>query len=104
LHRADGIKAGLSEQQIAVLPAWREAPLLYDDVAQAALEIAELVTRLPEHQAADREPLQHIVSPVGVSERTPGLAGNAGEFRRSRPPLQGRLYTWTPFTLFAAPA
>lgn len=53
LHRADGIKAGLSEQQIAVLPAWREAPLLYDDVAQAALEIAELVTRLPEHQAAD---------------------------------------------------
>ncbi|WP_019202151.1 carboxymuconolactone decarboxylase family protein [Tsukamurella sp. 1534] len=53
LHHDAGIKAGLTEQQIAVLPAWRDAPSLFDDQQRAALEIAELVTELPDHFAAD---------------------------------------------------
>lgn len=53
LHHESAVAAGITEQQIAVLPAWREAPALYDDVTRAALEIAELVTELPEHHAAD---------------------------------------------------
>ena len=35
------------------MAGWRDAPDLYDDVEQAALEIAELVTELPAHDAAD---------------------------------------------------
>ncbi|CAM3977528.1 carboxymuconolactone decarboxylase family protein [Nocardiopsis tropica] len=53
LHHDLGIAAGLTEQQIAVLPAWRDAPALFDDQQRAALEIAELVTNLPPHHAAD---------------------------------------------------
>ncbi|MCF8587763.1 carboxymuconolactone decarboxylase family protein [Gordonia liuliyuniae] len=47
LHHEDAITAGVTEQQIAVLPAWREAPYLYDDQTRAALELAETVTELP---------------------------------------------------------
>ncbi|BDH59151.1 carboxymuconolactone decarboxylase family protein [Tsukamurella sp. PLM1] len=53
LHAAAGRAAGLTEQQLDVLAAWREAPGLFDDVQRAALEIAELVTELPAHAAAD---------------------------------------------------
>jgi AhpD family alkylhydroperoxidase len=35
LHHEAGIAAGLTEQQIAVLPAWREAPALFDDQQRA---------------------------------------------------------------------
>ena len=49
LHHEGGVKAGLTEQQIAVLPAWREAPRLYTDEMRAALEIAEAVSELPGH-------------------------------------------------------
>ncbi|WOC13994.1 carboxymuconolactone decarboxylase family protein [Gordonia sp. MP11Mi] len=53
LHHEDAIKAGVTEQQIAVLPAWREAPYLYDDQTKAALELAEAVTELPALDAAN---------------------------------------------------
>ncbi|MGV7591856.1 carboxymuconolactone decarboxylase family protein, partial [Mycobacterium kansasii] len=52
-HARAGRAAGLSDQQLDVLAAWREAPALFDDVQRAALEIAELVTQLPPHHAAD---------------------------------------------------
>lgn len=53
LHHADAVKAGVTEQQIAVLPAWREAPSLYDDQTKAALDLTEAVTELPGHEDAN---------------------------------------------------
>ncbi|GAA4673189.1 carboxymuconolactone decarboxylase family protein [Gordonia humi] len=53
LHHADAIGAGATEQQIVVLPAWREARNLYDDQICAALELAEAVTELPGHHDMD---------------------------------------------------
>lgn len=53
VHREDAVAAGLTEQQLAVLPAWRDAPNLYTDEMRAALELAEMVTSLPDHDAAD---------------------------------------------------
>jgi len=53
VHREDAIAAGVTEQQLAVLPAWRDAPNLYDDETRAALELAEMVTNLPDHDTAD---------------------------------------------------
>lgn len=53
LHAQLGREAGLTGQQLDVLTAWREAPALFDDVQRAALEIAELVTELPPHHAAN---------------------------------------------------
>lgn len=53
VHYTDGIAAGLTNQQIAVLSAWRDAPNLYTDEMRAALEIAEMVTNLPGHDDAN---------------------------------------------------
>ncbi|WP_341267375.1 carboxymuconolactone decarboxylase family protein [Gordonia malaquae] len=53
LHHADAVAAGVTEQQIAVLPAWREAPALYTDQQRAALELAESATELPSVDDAD---------------------------------------------------
>lgn len=53
VHREDADAAGLTPQQLAVLPAWRDAPNLYTDEMRAALELAEMVTNLPDHDAAD---------------------------------------------------
>ncbi len=53
VHAQAGRAAGLSDQQLDVLAAWREAPELFDDVQRAALEIAELVTEMPPHHAAN---------------------------------------------------
>ncbi|EGD53510.1 alkylhydroperoxidase like protein, AhpD family [Gordonia neofelifaecis NRRL B-59395] len=53
LHREAAGAAGVTDQQLAVLPAWRDAPSLYTDEMRAALEIAEMVTRLPDHDTAD---------------------------------------------------
>ena len=53
VHREDAIAAGLTAQQLAVLPAWRDAPNLYTDEMRAALELAEIVTTLPDHHTAD---------------------------------------------------
>ncbi|MET9325538.1 carboxymuconolactone decarboxylase family protein [Tsukamurella sp. NPDC003166] len=53
LHAQAARAAGVSDQQLDVLAAWREAPGLFGDLERAALEIAELVTSLPPHHAAD---------------------------------------------------
>ncbi|MBM7368905.1 carboxymuconolactone decarboxylase family protein [Gordonia hydrophobica] len=53
VHREDAVAAGLSAQQLAVLPAWRDAPNLYTDEMRAALELAEIVTTLPNHDDAN---------------------------------------------------
>ncbi|WP_132994210.1 carboxymuconolactone decarboxylase family protein [Gordonia zhaorongruii] len=50
LHHDDAVKAGVTEQQLAVLPAWREAPFIYDDQMRAALDLTEAVTELPGHE------------------------------------------------------
>ncbi|MDF0528338.1 carboxymuconolactone decarboxylase family protein [Tsukamurella sp. 8F] len=51
LHTGRALKAGVTAQQLAVLPAWRDARDLYDEASCALLEIAELVTTLPDHCA-----------------------------------------------------
>ena len=56
LHAQLGRTAGLTTQQIDVMAGWRDAPDLYDDVEQAALEIAE---------DGDRE--QHLLGAHHVS-------------------------------------
>ncbi|GEE03048.1 alkyl hydroperoxide reductase AhpD [Gordonia spumicola] len=53
LHHEAAVVAGVTEQQIAVLPAWREAPLLFDDQQRAALDLAESATELPSTEDAD---------------------------------------------------
>lgn len=53
VHREAAVAAGLTAQQLAVLPAWRDAPNLYTDEMRAALELAEAVTNLPDHADAD---------------------------------------------------
>lgn len=53
VHREDAMAAGLTAQQLAVLPAWRDAPNLYTDEMRAALELAEMVTNLPDRHTAD---------------------------------------------------
>lgn len=47
LHCRRASEAGATEQQLAVLPAWRETDI-FSDVEQAALAIAEAATTLPE--------------------------------------------------------
>lgn len=54
LHTKDALAAGVTHQQLAVLPAWREAPGRFRDLDIAALELAELTTNLPHPAAADR--------------------------------------------------
>lgn len=47
LHRRRAVEAGESERRIVVLPAWRETTL-FDEREQAALQLAEAITTLPE--------------------------------------------------------
>ncbi|GAA4403464.1 carboxymuconolactone decarboxylase family protein [Tsukamurella soli] len=53
LHAERALHAGVTQQQLAVLPAWREARELFDDVTTALLETAELVTELQGEDTAD---------------------------------------------------
>lgn len=46
LHSREARKAGIPQQKLDMLPAWRDAEL-YDDREQAVLAIAEAATRLP---------------------------------------------------------
>lgn len=46
LHHQRAIEAGESERRLAVLPAWQETDL-FTEQEQAALELAESITRLP---------------------------------------------------------
>jgi AhpD family alkylhydroperoxidase len=52
LHTHLALRAGESPQRIAVLPAWRESGL-FSRVEQAALAIAESVTRVAERHLSD---------------------------------------------------
>ncbi|HWJ67695.1 MAG TPA: carboxymuconolactone decarboxylase family protein [Nocardioides sp.] len=47
LHRRRALEAGESERRIAVLDAWSETSL-FTEQEQAALQLAESITRLPE--------------------------------------------------------
>jgi AhpD family alkylhydroperoxidase len=46
MHHRDARKEGVDQRKLDVLSAWREAPDLYTKREQAALELAEAVTRL----------------------------------------------------------
>ncbi|MEU9120237.1 carboxymuconolactone decarboxylase family protein [Streptomyces sp. NPDC048506] len=48
MHVTDARKAGETEQRIALLDAWEEAPELYTEKERAALALAEAVTLLTE--------------------------------------------------------
>lgn len=49
MHSRYALDAGVSNQQLAVLPTWRETAL-FTDLERAALSIGETVTVLPEDQ------------------------------------------------------
>jgi AhpD family alkylhydroperoxidase len=52
MHTRDARKAGVSEERIYLLDAWRESPL-YTDRERAALAWTDALTRLPEAGAPD---------------------------------------------------
>jgi AhpD family alkylhydroperoxidase len=52
MHTRDARKAGVSEERIYLLEAWRESPL-YTDRERAALAWTEALTLLPETNASD---------------------------------------------------
>ena len=52
VHTRDARKAGVSEERIYLLEAWRESPL-YSQRERAALAWAEALTLLPETNAPD---------------------------------------------------
>lgn len=54
VHVREALQEGENPQRLAVLPAWRETDLFSDEEC-AALNIAELVTRLPDTFEADRQ-------------------------------------------------
>ncbi|HST72144.1 MULTISPECIES: carboxymuconolactone decarboxylase family protein [Kocuria] len=50
LHTRLAVKAGASHQQLAVLPAWREAAV-FSDLERAGLAIGEAATVLPQDES-----------------------------------------------------
>jgi AhpD family alkylhydroperoxidase len=46
MHTADARKQGISEQKLALLPAWEEAGDIYTEQEQAALALTEAMTDL----------------------------------------------------------
>ncbi len=54
IHTRKAVAAGVTDKQLATLPAWRETEL-FDERERAALRLAEITTRLPDHDAAERE-------------------------------------------------
>ncbi|MBX3351396.1 MAG: carboxymuconolactone decarboxylase family protein [Phycisphaeraceae bacterium] len=46
IHAREARDRGVPQQVLDVLPAWKEAPLLFSDAERAALEWAESVTRI----------------------------------------------------------
>ncbi|WP_306362992.1 carboxymuconolactone decarboxylase family protein [Nocardia sp. CC227C] len=55
VHERAARAAGVTRQQLAVLPAWRRNPELYTDRQRAALTLAESVTNLPDDAILERE-------------------------------------------------
>ncbi|MFD5869007.1 carboxymuconolactone decarboxylase family protein [Corynebacterium sp. NPDC060344] len=52
-HLPQAREAGVSEQKLDLLPAWRESEL-YDDRERAALSLAESLTLMPSHAERQR--------------------------------------------------
>ncbi|MEV6767716.1 carboxymuconolactone decarboxylase family protein [Nocardia sp. NPDC051030] len=55
LHTRSAREAGVTEQQLDVLDAWRRSPYLYTEQQQAALILSETVTELPDEEKMARE-------------------------------------------------
>ncbi|HEX7381511.1 MAG TPA: carboxymuconolactone decarboxylase family protein [Nevskiaceae bacterium] len=53
MHGEEARKAGVDEQRIAVLSAWREAPDIYSEREQAAIAFTEEVTNIGAHGVSD---------------------------------------------------
>lgn len=54
LHVKDAVKAGETQQRLAVLPAWRDTAL-FTDKERAALALVESITELPSQQIREQE-------------------------------------------------
>lgn len=66
LHAPDARKAGLSQQKLDVLAAWRESPA-FDSRERAALSWAEALTRI-ERTAAPKDDYDNLVSEFSERE------------------------------------
>jgi AhpD family alkylhydroperoxidase len=53
MHTADARKRGITEQKLALLPAWEEAGDLYTEQEQAALALTEEMTDLTHRHVSD---------------------------------------------------
>ena len=53
MHTADARKQGISEQKLALLPAWEEAGDLFTEQEQAALALTEEMTDLTRRHVSD---------------------------------------------------
>ncbi|UED86406.1 carboxymuconolactone decarboxylase family protein [Streptomyces profundus] len=54
LHAREARKAGIAQQKLDLLPAWRESPL-FDDRQRAVLAVAEAATSLPTTEESDAD-------------------------------------------------
>ncbi|OBF18463.1 carboxymuconolactone decarboxylase family protein [Mycobacterium sp. ACS4331] len=54
IHHRRASAAGVSDKQLATVPAWRDTEL-FDERERAALRLAEITTTLPDRDTADRE-------------------------------------------------
>lgn len=54
VHFRRAVAAGVTEKQLATLSVWRDTEL-FSEHEQAALRLAEITTRLPDHDTAERE-------------------------------------------------
>jgi AhpD family alkylhydroperoxidase len=55
IHAREARESGVTQQILDVLPAWREAPMLFTDAERAALDWAETLTLMPERGAHDSQ-------------------------------------------------
>jgi AhpD family alkylhydroperoxidase len=53
MHTADARKRGISEQKLALLPAWEEAAGIFTEQERAALELTEEMTDLTRRHVSD---------------------------------------------------
>ncbi|WP_030014134.1 MULTISPECIES: carboxymuconolactone decarboxylase family protein [Micrococcales] len=61
VHTQRALRAGVSDQRLALLPAWEDSDV-YSEVERAALFLAEAVTRLPSSE--DRDFAQQVSAGV----------------------------------------
>ena len=53
LHRSQALKAGLTDAELSLVPAWREMTTLFDERERAALEWCEALTHLVTNSVPD---------------------------------------------------